>query len=444
MPFLNDKGKPYQYISIRHDITARKQMEEEIKLMAFHDTLTSLPNRNYLSHWIEKQLYEKNSNDKLAVLFLDLDRFKSVNDNLGHDIGDLLLKEVSQRLKNCLRKTDFISRQGGDEFIVVLNHITSKQDVVTFVEKINKQLNLPFSINKEQIIISTSIGISMDTLDGDQDNYKGFIDTLMKQADIAMYHVKQKGGNTYCFNTNNQNLELERYYQLEQEIPKAIEQNQFFVVYQPLVSLNNSKIVGMEVLMRWSNPALGNISPVEFIPILEQLGHIISVGNWVLYTACSQMRKWLDEGLDLERIAVSVSPIQFRNELFLEDLQQVLTETKLKPNYLELEVTEGTILSIDESLKTLAELKSMGIRISIDDFGTGNSSLSYLKKLPINTLKIDKSFINDLDIDSEVIVNTIINMGKNLNFTVLAEGIENLIQVTYLKDQQFHLGQGFF
>jgi diguanylate cyclase (GGDEF)-like protein len=335
----------------------------------------------------------------LAVLFLDLDRFKSINDRLGHDIGDLLLKEVSQQLKKCLRQSDFVSRQGGDEFIVVLNEITSKKDVVTIAEKMIKQLHLPFTINKEQIVISTSIGISMDAVSGNANDYKILIETLMKQADIAMYHAKQKGGNTYCFNTNNQNLEMERYYQIEQEISKASERAEFSIVYQPLVSLKNSKVVGMEALLRWSNPTLGNISPFEFIPILEQLSLIIPVGRWVLYTGCQQMKEWLDKGLDLDRIAVNVSPVQFRNEHFLEDLQQILTETKLAPHYLELEITEGTILSIEDSLKTLNELKTMGIRISIDDFGTSYSSLSYLKKLPINTLKIDKSFINELDID---------------------------------------------
>ncbi|ARK29714.1 sensor domain-containing protein [Halalkalibacter krulwichiae] len=443
VPFLNDQGKPYQYISIRHDITIRKNMEEEIKWMAYRDTLTSLPNRNYLSHWIKEELNDKN-NHKLAVLFLDLDRFKSINDTLGHDVGDLLLREASQRLKNCLRKSDFIARLGGDEFVIVLKDIENQKDVVTVVNKIKKQLHLPFTINKEKLVISTSIGISMDILSGDSVNFNRFIETLMKKADIAMYHAKQKGGNTYCFNTDNQTNELERFYHIEQEITKALEQNQFSVVYQPLVNLKDSKIVGMEALLRWSTPTLGSVSPDEFIPILEQLGYINEVGKWVLHAACRQMKIWLDNGLELERISVNVSPVQFSCEHFLEKIKETLIETGLEACFLELEVTEGTILSIKESLKTLNELKSMGVKISIDDFGTGYSSLSYLKNLPISSLKIDKSFINDLDIDSEVIVNTIINLGKNLNFTVIAEGIENQAQLSYLQHQHCQLGQGYY
>ncbi|TRM11689.1 EAL domain-containing protein [Lentibacillus cibarius] len=442
VPFVNDNGKPYQYIAIRHNITKRKQYEENIAHLAYYDPLTALPNRNLLSEWIKEQA--GNDHKNVAVLFLDIDRFKSINDNYGHHVGDFLLREVAIRLKNSLRHSDFISRQGGDEFIIFLNEVSSKQTISEIVNKIITQIRLPYHIQNQRITTNVSIGISIGSLRDQQDDYTKDIETLIKQADTALYHAKAKGGNTYCFNTANQNMKVNRYYQIEQELRKPILYEQLSVVYQPLINLKNNKIVGAEALLRWHHPQLGNVTPIEFIPLLEELGLIIPVGKWVLRSVCNQMKQWQDTGVFLERVSVNVSPLQFQNSDFLLDVKQVLAETAMDPHLLEIEITENALLNINESLNTLLALKELGIHISIDDFGTGYSSLSYLKELPIDTLKIDKSFIQSLNIDGEILVNTIINMGKNLNHTVLAEGIETKDQMAYLKNQHCHEGQGYY
>ncbi|WP_226035137.1 putative bifunctional diguanylate cyclase/phosphodiesterase [Aquibacillus saliphilus] len=442
VPYLAGKGEPYQYIAIRHDITKRKQYEEQIELMAYYDSLTSLPNRNLLNKWVMERPLKKE--DIISVLFLDLDRFKSINDNFGHDTGDLVLKEVARRLRNCLRKSDFISRQGGDEFIIILDDMYSKQDSISVATKISNQLALPYRINNNNVITSTSIGISMGTIRDDSCICSDFIETLIKHADNAMYHAKKQGGNTHCFNTPYQNHQLERYYQIEQEIKKALGQEQLSIVYQPLINLNSTEVIGVEALLRWNNPRLGKVSPLEFIPLLEEFGLIIPVSKWILKTVCNQLRIWRNNGVLLEKIAINISPIQFRDHMFAEDLKQILEEAQIEPSFLELEITEGTLLNITESTRTLKELKNLGVRISIDDFGTGYSSLSYLKQLPIDSLKIDKSFIDELDVDGKIIVNTIVNMGRNLNFTIIAEGIEKKEQLQYLKGLDCHEGQGYY
>ena len=439
VPFLNEKKKPYQYISIRHDITVRKEYEEEVKKMAYYDSLTSLPNRNMLDKWVNSRLIENNS---FTVLFLDLDHFKSINDNYGHHNGDLVLKEAATRLKNCLRKSDFITRQGGDEFIIILNGVFEKNDILNIVEKINYQLNLPFQVNMKKITTSASIGISREKIIRIE-SIQYSIEKLIKQADTAMYHAKDQGGNTYCFNTPNQNSELERYYQLDQEIVNGLDKKQFFIVYQPLIQLNSNKIVGVEALLRWNHPTLGSISPIEFIPMLEENGLIIPVGRWVLKSVCEQLNDWQRDGIELERVSINVSPVQFRNENFVDDFREILQENQIRPNLLEIEITEGSLINIDRAAKIIDDLKDLGVKIAIDDFGTGYSSLNYLKRLPINTIKIDKSFIHDLDFDNEIIVNTIIYLGKQLNFTVLAEGIENSEQLSYLQGQNCNEGQGY-
>jgi len=445
VPFLDENKKPYQYISVRHDITKRKQVEEKMEQMAYFDPLTGLPNRNFLIKRLEESLVkEDGSTSHLAILFMDLDRFKAINDNFGHNVGDLLLKEVGERIKTSIRSHDFVSRQGGDEFIVILEGIEDKQEVISIVSTIVHHLSLPFYIHNQQINTSPSIGISMDSFHSLNCDCGQTIETLIKQADVAMYHAKQQGGGTYCFNTPDQNMEMARYYKMEKELENAISQKQFSIVYQPLVNLATSRIVGVEALLRWNHPELGFLSPGEFIPILEELGHIVTVGKWVVETVCNQMVEWHNSGVPVERMSVNVSPIQFRNCQFVQDVNEILRNTGLDPKYLELEVTEGTLLNVSDSIKTLQGLKKSGIKVSIDDFGTGYSSLSYLKKLPIDTLKIDKSFIDELDFDGQFIINTIINLGKNLEFTVIAEGIENMKQLSYLQQQACHEGQGYF
>jgi EAL domain-containing protein (putative c-di-GMP-specific phosphodiesterase class I) len=303
---------------------------------------------------------------------------------------------------------------------------------------------LPFYIQNKKLSVSASIGVSLDYIPAENNNYQEFIERLLKEADHAMYQAKQKGGHTYSFSTPKQSLEMERYYQLQQEAEKALESNEFFLVYQPLVNLNNGDVFGAEALLRWDNATFGMISPTEFIPILEEMGTIIPIGRWIISTACKQLRNWQISGQHLRKVSVNVSPVQFRDEYFVRDLKYILDETKVDPSYLELEITEGVLLNIEVARKTLSELKQLGVEISIDDFGTGYSSLSYLKNLPVDTIKIDKSFIHELDVDGEIIINTIITMGKNLGFNVIAEGIENERQVTTLQQQNCDVGQGYY
>src|SRR5690625_76567 len=439
--FLDEHGEAYQYISVSHDITRLKEYEQAMKKMAFYDPLTMLPNRNSLNKWLHDQSIVK---DELSVLYVDIDRFKSINDTFGHSSGDKLLKEVANRVRNCLNHNDFIVRHGGDEFVIFINRTVSEVEIEEVAQKVLEQFSFPFTVNGENFYITASIGICTYNSKKKYDHYEQLFDELIRKADIAMYHAKKQGGNTYCFNTDDQNDSLHRYYTMEQELKQALEKNEFSIVYQPLINLKNEQIVGVEALLRWNNPKLGTVSPVEFIPLLEELGAIISVGKWVLKSVCCQMNKWHAEGVLIERASINVSPIQFRDGNFVHELKMILEKTLLDSAYLELEITEVAILQVDKVEETLHDLQSLGVKISIDDFGTGYSSLSYLKNLSANTLKIDKSFIHDLDVDEEVIVNTIITMAQNLKFKVLAEGIESEEQLSYLQSQDCHEGQGYY
>lgn len=440
IPFSEETSNE-QYIIFQKDITKRKEYEQTIEAMAYSDPLTKLPNRNKMKKWAAE--YQQNIDTEITVLFIDIDRYKIINDNFGHNIGDQVLITMSERLKECLANNERIFRFGGEEFIILTEN-KSKAEVQKLIDRIFKAIRKPIQINDLQLLMTASIGISSGYPQPEEMNFLLVIEDLIKKADTAMYHAKRQGGNQCHRNTTNQTIEIERNYLIELEAKNALERNEFSLVYQPLINLKTNKIVGVESLLRWNNRELGNVSPGEFIPILENTGEITVIGKWVLKTVCEQMKQWQEEELLLQRITVNVSPVQFKNPGFVTDLNEILNETQLDASYLEIEITEGTLLDIKDSAKKLQDLQELGVKVSIDDFGTGYSSLSYLKQLPIDTLKIDKSFIDDLDRDGEIIVNTIISMGKNLQFRVIAEGIENIDQFKYLQQQECHEGQGYF
>lgn len=441
VPIIVDNMVIGMYVIIK-DITENKKSRQKIHHMAFHDSLTGLPNRRLFQNTLEELLSDsENTSLRTAVMYIDLDRFKGVNDTLGHEMGDLLLVAVSTRLKNCLRNTDLIARQGGDEFTVLLPNLTSKADAAKVAEKIINALNEPFLINEQELAISSSIGIAIFPDDG-KDSV-----TLMKNADAAMYRVKEEGKNGYQLYTPEMNQIASKKFMLEKSLKQAIKQNELLLYYQPQIDVRSNKIIGTEALVRWKHPELGLISPGEFIPLAEETGLILPMSEWILKTACSQMKLWLEKGYELPKMAVNISPKQFQLNNFIEIISGILKDTGLKGEYLDLEITESIAMQNEnEVISKILELRHMGSTVSIDDFGTGYSSLSYLKKFPITTLKIAQQFVSEIkgDSDEEAIVSAIIAMAKNLNLNIIAEGVETEAHIKFLSNQKCHNMQGYF
>ena len=436
-----------------HDITIQKRAEEQIAQMAYFDVLTNLPNRYLFKDRLNQAiLYAEKYKKLLAIIYLDLDEFKRVNDTFGHNFGDKILQAVSDRLEKSIRKIDTLSRiegdglettvarLGGDEFTILLRELKENKDASRVAQRIIDLFSQPFHIENRLIFITTSIGMALYPNDG-QD-----VDTLLKNADTAMYHAKEKGRNHFQFFSEHMNIEVLERFSMENSLRNAADKKDFQLYYQPQFDSSTGRIIGVEALIRWMHPEKGMLLPDTFIPISEDSGLIMPIGSWVLRTACEQNKAWQIEGFPPIYVTVNISSIQFRQKNFLESVAQTLLDTGLEPQYLELELTESILMEPTETtFNTLNELKATGVRIAIDDFGKGYSSLGYLKRLPIDTLKIDRSFVHDIisNPDDRAIVRAIISLARSLNLKVIAEGVETHEQLSYLQEQGTDGIQGF-
>lgn len=439
----DDAGTLSHFVAIFSDITKVKQNEEKLRHLAHFDALTGLPNRFLFQDHVELALARAERNDKqVAILFLDLDRFKLINDTLGHRAGDTLLTEVGQRLAACLRSSDTLSRFGGDEFTVVLPDLDSGGAAATVAEKFLEALSADFHIAGKRFHITVSIGIALYPQDGEH------LDSLSRAADAAMFAAKDHGRNTYRFHAlDGRDLESTRRFHLENLLRRALERGEMSVVYQPEIDVGSGRITGMEALLRWHTPEFGEILPEEFIPLAEDIGIVSTLGNWILREACRQNKAWQDAGMPPICVSVNLSPIQLGDRRLLDTIREVLAETGLDGRWLELELTEGTLMqNIEASLQTFNALKQLGVRLSIDDFGYGYSSLGYLRRLPVDTLKIDPSFVAHIasNPDDAVISRGIVDLAGKLNLRVVAEGVESLEQLDMLREFRHCHAQGFY
>jgi diguanylate cyclase (GGDEF)-like protein/PAS domain S-box-containing protein len=428
-------------VIVFHDVSAARALSLQMTHSAQHDIVTGLPNRILLNDRITQSIaLARRNNRSIALLFLDLDHFKYINDSLGHDIGDDLLLCVSTRLLAGVRGSDTVSRQGGDEFVILLSEISHPEDAVTSAKKLLASISAPCFIEGHDLHIDGSIGISVYPADGKD------AETLIKNADTAMYHAKESGRNNFQFFTAEMNLKSVERQSLEGSLRRAIERDEFMLHYQPKVNLITGEITGVEALIRWQQPDRGLVSPAQFVPIAEDCGLILPIGRWVLREACRQACEWRAAGLPFKRISVNVSVAEFRDKAFVKHVATILAETGLDPCYLDLELTEGVLMAEAESTGAiLYALKAIGVHLAVDDFGTGYSSLSYLRQFPIDVLKIDQSFVRQItaDPDDSSIVSAIIDMGKNLKQRVIAEGIETQEQLVFLRAHRCDEGQGY-
>jgi diguanylate cyclase (GGDEF)-like protein/PAS domain S-box-containing protein len=442
LPLWDREGNVTGVIGTYEDITGRKVAEDRVQYLAYYDALTGLPNRALLQDRLSNALASaRRQKDKVALLFLDLDRFKDINDSLGHSVGDLLLQEVAERLKKWSREQDTVARVGGDEFVIVLTAAKDGADAAVAAERLMHAMSAGVVVQGRSLSISCSVGISVFPEHGADS------ETLIKNADAAMYCAKEDGGHNFRFFTDDMNAQAVERLTLESSLRLALEKKELFLVYQPQMNIATGKIIGLEALLRWQHPELGLVQPDKFIRIAENSGLILPIGEWVLRTACSQARKWQDEGLPAVSVAVNVSAIQFRQEDFCELIRKVLDETGLAPQHLELELTESLLLAnADVMLSAVRELKAMGLTLAIDDFGTGYSSFSYLRQFQVNRLKIDRLFIRDVAVnpDDAAITTAIISMAKSLHLQVIAEGVENEAQMSFLRTHQCDEIQGYY
>jgi diguanylate cyclase (GGDEF)-like protein/PAS domain S-box-containing protein len=437
----DERGQVTHYIGVFSDISERKLAEARIEFLAYHDALTGLPNRLLATDHLELALAHANRlGNKTAVIFFDLDNFKTINDSFGHTTGDLLLQAVASRLQTCIRGTDTLSRQGGDEFLLILPDIQGADDITSVAEKILETLSPTFDIENNELSTSTSMGIAVYPDDG------GDIETLLKRADTAMYHAKEAGRNTYRFYTEQMNIDAIEHHHIRIGLLRALERQELVLYYQPQVDLSSGAIVGAEALIRWQHPERGLLPPGAFIPTAEESGLIVEIGEWVIQEACRQAAAWRQAGLPELLVAVNVSAMQFKRGDLEATVQQALAATDLPPHCLELELTESILIhDTDKVLEMVQRLKAQGLMLSIDDFGTGYSSLSYLKRFNVDKLKIDRSFICDMETNPSdaVMVRAIIQMARSLNLKTIAEGVENEHLMSFLRLQYCDEVQGY-
>lgn len=428
------------YVTVEEPYRQQKQAEERVRYLAYHDELTGLSNRRLMANQLKDVLATaRQQNRPLAVLLLDIDRFKVINDTLGHSYGDRILIAVSQRLRHNVAVHGSVFRMGGDEFAIVLPGISEPEEAAAIAQMVMQLFDRPIWLENEEYHITVSIGISLFPEDGEN------VELLVKNAETAMYRAKQHR-NEYKVYESNMNERASERLQLERDMRKAIERQQFVVMYQPLVQLETGKVVGVEALVRWHHPKRGLVYPGEFISLAEETGLIVPLGEWVMRTACLQNKEWQDAGLAPITVSVNLSMRQFRQHQLVEGVKQILEETGLPPQYLELEITESMTADVEHASRKLQDMKQLGVKISIDDFGTGYSSLLYLKKFPIDKLKIDRSFVSDLlsDGNDAAIVTTIAAMARHMNLKVTAEGVDDIRQIEFLREQKCEEAQGYY
>ena len=446
--YVEGKSGPI-FFNIGEDISANKVAHEELQnqksqidYVTYHDPLTGLANRSLFYDRMNKSLARAKKNDgRLALMLIDIDRFKKINDSLGSEAGDVLLQKTAKNLQTLLRDTDTVARLSGDEFVLILENIHEAEDIEVIAKKIHEKVAEPLNIHGHEISSTASIGISLYPKDGDS------TDKLLKHADIAMSRAKCAGKNRHQFFFKNMTESAVNYLLLENELRKAIEKNQLELHYQPQIDLTTYKIVGLEALVRWAHPEKGVIAPIHFIPLAEETGLIEPIGEWVLNHACVRFKKWLDDGLDLGKIAVNLSARQFRQDNFEKLVLNALEQSRLPSKYLELEITESSAMeNAGKTISMLNDLSSMGLSLAIDDFGTGYSSLNYLQQFPIQKLKVDRSFIKDIDTNKNdaAIAKSIIDLGHNMSLQVIAEGVERESQCKWLSEKGCDQVQGFY